>query len=53
MPRFKHSELQALSTTLLELYSPGPYADFPARVYTSLRHCLSFDFFDYHEIVNN
>ena len=32
MARLKHSELQALSKTLLELYSPGPYDDFPAQL---------------------
>jgi hypothetical protein len=37
----------------ISLYSPGPDADFPARVCTTLRRCLSFDFLGYHEIVDN
>jgi hypothetical protein len=53
MARLNHSELKALSGALLELYAPGPYTDLPARMFTTLRRCLSFDFFDYHEVVNN
>jgi hypothetical protein len=51
--RLKHSELQSLSEALLELYSPGPHADFPARVSAILGRCLSFDCLAYHEIVDN
>jgi DNA-binding CsgD family transcriptional regulator len=53
MARLNHSERKALSGALLELYAPGPYTDLPARMFTTLRRCLSFDFFDYHEVVNN
>src|SRR6516225_4647459 len=53
MARFRHSEVEALSEILLELYSPCSYTDFPARLFALLRRCFSFDFFDYHEIANN
>ena len=53
MARLRHSELEALSEILLELYSPCSYTDFPVRLFVLLRRCFSFDFFDYHEIANN
>ena len=53
MPRLRHFELTALSEALLELHSPGPHADFPARVSAILRRSLSFDCLAYHEIVDN
>jgi hypothetical protein len=53
MPRLGHLELRTLSEALLELYSPGPNADLPARMCRTLRRCLSFDFLGYHEIVDN
>jgi len=53
MARLRHSEVEALSQILLELYSPCSYADFPVRLFALLRRCFSFDFFDYHEIANN
>lgn len=53
MARLKHSELKALSGALLELHSPGPYADLPVRVCRTLRRCLSFDSLAYHEIVDD
>ena len=40
MARLDHSELKALSDALLALYSPGPHADFPARVFAVLRRSL-------------
>ena len=51
MARLKHSELQALSNTLLELYSPGPLADLPAHIFTALRHHFSCDSYNYDEFV--
>jgi DNA-binding CsgD family transcriptional regulator len=53
MARLRHQELKALSEALLELYSPGPHADFPNRVSAILRRCLSFDSLAYHEIIDN
>jgi DNA-binding CsgD family transcriptional regulator len=53
MARLDHSELKALSDALLALYSPGPHADFPARVFAVLRCSLPFDCLAYHEIVDN
>ena len=53
MARLRHQELKAFSEALLELYSPGPHADFPDRVSAILRRCLSFDLLAYHEIVDN
>lgn len=53
MARLRHQELNAFSQALLELYSPGPHADFPDRVSAILRRCLSFDLLAYHEIVDN
>ena len=53
MARLRHSEVEALSEILLELYSSCSYTDFPARLFALLRRCFSFDFFDYHEIANN
>src|SRR5262245_38050804 len=53
MARLRHQELRALSEALLDVYSPGPHADFPARVFRTLRRCLSCDFLAYHEIVDN
>jgi DNA-binding CsgD family transcriptional regulator len=53
MARLRHSEVEALSELLLELYSPCSYTDFPVRLFGLLRRCFSFDFFDYHEIANN
>jgi DNA-binding CsgD family transcriptional regulator len=53
MVRLKYSELKALSGALLELHSPGPHADLPARVCRTLRRCLSFDSLAYHEIVDD
>src|SRR6516164_3214962 len=53
MARLRHSEVEALSQILLELYSPCSYTDFPVRLFVLLRRCFSFDFFDYREIANN
>ncbi|MBV8415434.1 MAG: helix-turn-helix transcriptional regulator [Verrucomicrobia bacterium] len=53
MPRLGHLELRAFSEALLELYSPGPNTDLPARMFTTLHRCLSFDFLGYHEITDN
>jgi DNA-binding CsgD family transcriptional regulator len=53
MPRLRHLELRTLSEALLELYSPGRNADLPARMFTTLRRCLSFDLLGYHEITDN
>jgi len=53
MARLNHSELKALSGALLELYAPGPYTDLPARMFTTLHRCLSFDFLGYYEISDN
>jgi DNA-binding CsgD family transcriptional regulator len=49
MPRLKHSELHALSKTLLELYSPCPQADLPARFFAALKRHLSCDIYCYSE----
>jgi hypothetical protein len=49
MPRLKHAELQALSNTLLELYSPGPLADLPARIFAALERHVSCEHRCYHE----
>jgi DNA-binding CsgD family transcriptional regulator len=53
MARLRHQELRALSEALLNVYSPGSYADFPASVSETLRRCLSFDSLAYHEIIDN
>jgi DNA-binding CsgD family transcriptional regulator len=53
MARLRHQELKTFSEALLELYSPGPYSDFPDRVSAILRRCLSFELLSYHEIVDN
>jgi DNA-binding CsgD family transcriptional regulator len=53
MARLRHRELKTFSEALLELYSPGPYSDFPDRVSAILRRCLSFELLSYHEIVDN
>jgi DNA-binding CsgD family transcriptional regulator len=53
MARLRHQELKAFSEALLELYTPGPHADFPDRISDILRRCLSFDLLSYHEIVDN
>jgi DNA-binding CsgD family transcriptional regulator len=52
MERLRHHDLKILSESLLELYSPGPHADFPARVSAILARSLSFDCLAYHEIVD-
>jgi hypothetical protein len=52
MERLRHHDLKTLSESLLELYSPGPHADFPVRVSVILARCLSFDCLAYHEIVD-
>jgi hypothetical protein len=51
MARLKHSQLQALSNTLLELYSPCLLADLPAHIFTALRHHFSCDSYYYDEFV--
>jgi DNA-binding CsgD family transcriptional regulator len=38
-----------LSKALLELHSPGPYADFPTRLFASLRLCFDCDFYSFNE----
>lgn len=38
-----------LSKALFELHSPGPYADFPTRLFTSLRLCFACDFYSFNE----
>jgi DNA-binding CsgD family transcriptional regulator len=53
MARLGHSELKAFSEALLELYSPGPHADLPARLFKVLSRCISVDFFAYHEVAND
>jgi hypothetical protein len=53
MARLEHQNIVAVSEALLSLYAPGPNADFPVRVFRTLRRCLSFDFLGYHEIVDN
>jgi DNA-binding CsgD family transcriptional regulator len=52
MPRLKHFELQALSSTLLELYSPSPQANLPARFFAALKRHLSCDNYCYSEFSN-
>jgi Bacterial regulatory proteins, luxR family len=47
--RLKHSELQSLSKTLLELYSPCLLADLPAHIFTALRQNFSCDSYNYDE----
>jgi hypothetical protein len=49
MPCLKHSELQALSNTLLELYSPCSQADLPKRFFAALERHLSCDSYCYNE----
>jgi DNA-binding CsgD family transcriptional regulator len=53
MARLRHQELKAFAEALLELYSPGPLADFPDKVSAGLRRCLSFESLAYHEIIDN
>jgi hypothetical protein len=53
MARLGHNDIESVSQALLSLYSPGSYADFPARVNEILRRCFSFDSLAYHEIVDN
>jgi hypothetical protein len=43
MPRLRHLELRALSDTLLALYSPGPHADLPAKLFAALRRHFGCD----------
>ena len=38
-----------LSKALLELHSPGPQADFPTRLFASLRICFACDFYSFNE----
>ncbi|MBV8216329.1 MAG: helix-turn-helix transcriptional regulator [Verrucomicrobia bacterium] len=40
---------QNLSRALLELHNPGPHADFPARLFASLRLCFACDFYSFNE----
>jgi DNA-binding CsgD family transcriptional regulator len=49
MPRLSHSELRAFSKTLLDLYSPGPLADLPARVFAAGARHISCEHSAYHE----
>ena len=49
MPRLSHSELRAFSKTLLDLYSPGPLADLPARVFAAGARHISREHSAYHE----
>ena len=49
MARLKHSELEAFSNTLLELYSPGPQEDLPARILAALERNISCEHRCYHE----
>jgi hypothetical protein len=49
MARLKHSELKVLSDSLLELYSPGPYADLPARLIALVRRHFSCDNYCWNE----
>jgi len=49
MARLNHSELKALSDTLLGLYSPGPYADLPAKLFAALRRHFACDKYSYDE----
>jgi DNA-binding CsgD family transcriptional regulator len=49
MARLKHSELKTLSDTLLALYSPGPYADLPAKLFAALRRHFACDKYSYDE----
>jgi hypothetical protein len=44
MARLGHKELQTLSAALLELYSPYPHADLPARMFATMRSCIAFEF---------
>jgi DNA-binding CsgD family transcriptional regulator len=53
MARLRHQQLKALSEALLDAYSPGPIADLPVRMFSTLHRCLSFDFLGYHEITDN
>ena len=53
MARLRHQRLKTLSDALLDVYSPGPIADLPVRMFSALRSCLSFDFLGYHEITDN
>ena len=53
MARLKHSELQALSKTLLGLYSPGPYGDFPARLIALVRRLFCCDNYCWNEFAGH
>jgi DNA-binding CsgD family transcriptional regulator len=53
MARLRHSELKVLSEALLELYKPGPNSNLPERFFTILRRCFAFDYFAYHEIIDD
>ena len=44
-PNPEHQNVIAVSEALLSLCAPGPNADFPARVFRTLRRCLSFQAF--------
>jgi DNA-binding CsgD family transcriptional regulator len=43
------SDAQNLSRALLELHTPGPHADFPTRLFASLRLCFACDFYSFNE----
>lgn len=49
MARLKHSEVKALSNTLLELHSPGLYADLPARLISLVKRHFSCGNFCWNE----
>jgi DNA-binding CsgD family transcriptional regulator len=53
MARLRHLELRTLSEALLQLHSPGPHDNFPARVSAILRRFLPCDCLAYHEIVDD
>ena len=53
MVRLKHSEEEALSRALLQLYRPCTLEDFPKRLLAALDECLSCDIYCYTELHQN
>lgn len=49
MQRLTHRELKAVSEALVELYSPAPYAEFPARLIALSRRLFSCENYCYNE----
>ena len=53
MARLGNLELKALSQALLDLYLPGTYPAFPARVVALARRLFSCDNYCYNEFAGN